>query len=332
MSTLLIQIDGSQPNLALMRLAAHHGAAGDDVELRHCPTVGSVQRRLGDDFDRVYASAIFERSRPICEEVRRLYPDAVIGGTGWSLSATLEQYGIGATLDYSVYPNYAHSIGFTQRGCRLKCEFCVVPRKEGGIAPAQTVADIWRGLPHPKNILLLDNDFFGNPAWRERVAELREGGFKVCFNQGINARMISEEAAEALASLNLRDDQFKTRRLYTAWDSKEDEHVLFRGLNRLKDASIKPDSIMVYMLIGYWAGETEADWLYRHGRLREWGARPYPMPYHRNDLTRGFQRWVIGAYDKRVGWPEWKAAKCEPRNLGARGRMPLPLFDEGRRP
>src|ERR1700679_2281967 len=54
------------------------------------------------------------------------------------------------------------------------------------------------------------------------------------------------------------------------------------------------------MLIGYWPGETHADRDYRRARLREWGARPYPMPYVRTPELVGFQRWVIGAYDKRI--------------------------------
>ena len=48
----------------------------------------------------------------------------------------------------------------------------------------------------------------------------------------------------------------KTRRIYTAWDSKGDEERLFTGLNRLVKYGVKPDHIMVYMLIGYWPGET----------------------------------------------------------------------------
>jgi hypothetical protein len=57
---------------------------------------------------------------------------------------------------------------------------------------------------------------------------------------------------------------------------------------------------MVYMLIGFWQGETESDWLYRQEALRAFGARPYPMPFIRTPATVGFQRWVIGAYDKRI--------------------------------
>jgi hypothetical protein len=311
-----------------MAIAAHHRARGDDVELRQARRPEWVGFLFEDKPDMVFASCIFEKTRPVAEAVRRHYPAAVVGGTGWDCLVTLEQHGIDASRhDYGDYPSFRQSMGFTQRGCRLNCEFCKVPVAEGAVRAVATVADIWRGPPHPKELLLLDNDFFGQPDWRDRIREIRDGGFKVSFNQGINARMLSDEAAEAIASVDYRDDSMKGRRIYTAWDSKGDEGPLFRGLNRLVKYGVKPDHILVYMLVGYWAGETEEDWLYRHQKLRDFGCRPYPMPYVRNGLTRGFQRWAVGAYDKRVPWPEWKAARCEPRNLKHRGRMPLPLFD-----
>lgn len=330
MNVLLLHLDGKLPNIALMRLAAHHRALGDVVTLRHAPTVAAVEPELGDIFDRVYASAIFERTRPVAARLLEVRPDAIVGGTGWDLGRTLEDVGV-ATLaqDYSVYPRFRASIGFSQRGCRLRCDFCVVPRKEGAARSEQPISAIWRGDGHPREILLLDNDFFGAPDWRARVGELRAGAFKVCFSQGINARMISEEAAEAIASLDYRDDSFKVKRIYTAWDSKEDERTLFRGLDRLVSAGVKPDHVMVYMLIGFWAGETHEDRDYRRRRLREWGARPYPMPFARTPELLGFARWVIGAYDKAISWAEWSRARYQPANLGDRTRAQrhLPILE-----
>ena len=104
---------------------------------------------------------------------------------------------------------------------------------------------------------------------------------------------------------------------FLAWDNRKDEKRLFRGLQFLTSHGVKPDHIMVYMLIGYWPGETVDDWLDRRYALRAFGARPYPMPYVRNRETVGFQRWVIGAYDKRVPWSDWVAAGYEPRKLDA---------------
>lgn len=316
MKALLYQLDGKIPNIALMRIAAHHRAMGHDVELRR---TGNPNALLWDsEPDWVYGSVIFERSRFLGDRLLQAYPQAIIGGTGWNLERRIEDYGITTKVqDYSVYPGFRQSIGFTQRGCRLKCPFCVVPRKEGPVAEENTIADIWRGEPWPRELLLLDNDFFGQPHWRERIAEIRAGGFKVSFNQGINARFLTDEAAEAIASVDYRDDSMQVKRIYTAWDNRKDEERLFAGLQRLVKYGVKPDHIMVYMLCGYWPGETQEDREYRRMRLREFGARPYPMPFTRTQELIGFQRWVIGAYDKRVRWGDWVNAGYEPRNLAA---------------
>lgn len=311
---LLWHADGKLPNLALMRLSAHLKAKGLEVTLRR----GNPEPLLWDaKFDEVYGSCIFEATRPVVKRFLEIYPKALVGGTGWRVESNLEQdMGLsGSALDYSLYPEFRQSIGFTQRGCRLKCSFCVVPKKEGAVKEAQSIAEIWRGDPCPRELLLLDNDFFGQPHWRERIAEIREGGFKASFVQGINARCLTDEAAEAIASIDYRDDSMERKRIYTAWDNKGDEERLFAGLNRLVKCGVKPDHIMVYMLVGYWPGETEADRLYRQQRLRDFGARPYPMPYVRTRELIGFQRWVVGAYDKRISWDQWKDASFRPEKL-----------------
>lgn len=327
----LLQIDGKVPNIALMRLATHHRALGDDVRYHRADSLLSVSPlRFGAD-DRIYASAIFSRSKPIIDQLRWGRPDAIIGGTGSDIPplqiSNLDSLGVSTQeQDYSIYPNFRQSIGFTQRGCRLSCSFCVVPQKEGKVKPERTINEIWRGDPWPRELILLDNDFFGQPQWRDRIAEIRDGRFKVSFNQGINARCITDEAAEAIASVNYRDDQMKDKRIYTAWDSRADEERLFTGLNRLVKYGVKPDHIMVYMLCGYWPGETQADREYRRKRLREFGARPFPMAYitadtpkESADQLRGFQRWVIRRADvgkNACSWEDFVAAGYRPEKVG----------------
>lgn len=325
MAIRLLQLDGKIPNLALMRLSAFHKSRGEDVVFSHADSMASVSiERLGTS-DGIMASAIFSRSKPLVAKLLAGRPDAIVGGTGVDIPplqiSKLENLNIPQDLDYSIYPNFRQSMGFTQRGCRLNCSFCVVPQKEGKVKPERTIADIWRGDPWPRELLLLDNDFFGQPDWRGRISEIREGRFKVSFNQGINARCITDEAAEAIASVNYRDDQMKDKRIYTAWDSRSDEDRLFAGLNRLIKYGVKPDHIMVYMLCGYWEGETQADREYRRKRLRDFGARPFPMVYGPNATPelRGFQRWVIRRADvgkNACSWEDFAAANYRPEKVG----------------
>jgi hypothetical protein len=311
---LLAQLDGKMSNIALMRIAAHHRAKGDEVELRQFRRIEGIGRELWDDWDLVYGSLIFTRTQPLARRLAEVFPGARIGGTGWNLKS-LEAAGITTKRqDYSVYPNCRQSIGFSQRGCRLDCWFCDVHKKEGDNHEEQTVAEIWRGDPWPREVLLLDNDFFGQPRWRDRIEELLAGKFKVSFNQGINCRLLSDEQAAAIASVDYRADDMKERRVYTAWDNADDERTFFRGMRLLTKHGVRPDDILVYMLIG--AGEDHANRERRRRLLREFGARPYPMPYTRTDETRGFQRWVVRRADLMVPWEEFQAANYRPEKVG----------------
>jgi hypothetical protein len=310
MNVRLTQIDGKLPNLALMKLARHHRALGDAVHFTK-----QVERdMLEPDYSQVYGSAIFSFSGDRVAAFRRAFPDAVIGGThDLTNNQTVEQFlGVeeNELYDYSIYPDFDGSIGFSQRGCRLKCGFCVVPKKEGKPRSVNTIHSIWRGEPYPKHIHLLDNDFFGQPRdqWEARLDEIRSGGFNVCLNQGINTRMIDDEAAKALASIPYYDDSFKVRRLYTAWDNIGDEERFFRGVDTLERHGIPPRNLLVYMLVGYDKRETWERLFYRFNKMAERKIRPCPMVYGSRDRTLPmggcnmriahrtlgeFQRWVI---------------------------------------
>jgi hypothetical protein len=322
-NVLLFQLDGKIPNIALMRISAHHKALGDTVELRWGRKI-DVAADLFDKPDKVYASLIFERTKHVAEQLLRTYPDAIVGGTGWEVRSSLEAVGISTKdQDYSIYPAWKQSIGFTQRGCRLSCPFCVVPPKEGKVKPEKTIPELWRGDPYPRHLILLDNDFFGQAQWRARLDEIRAGKFKVSFNQGINARFLTDETAEAIASVDYRCDQMDEKRLYTAWDNLKDEDRLFEGLNALVRHGIKPDDIMVYMLLGYWPWSDLADWEERRRKLRDFGALPYPMPFVRTTESVGFQRWVVVGYDKRISWGDWVKGGYRAEHLGIGSEAPL---------
>ena len=80
---------------------------------------------------------------------------------------------------------------------------------------------------------------------------------------------------------------------------------------------------MVYMLIGYWPGETHEDREHRRRRIREFGAVPYPMPYTRAFDLLGFERWTRGGYDKYIPWATWYSARYQVSGLGDRRQMSL---------
>lgn len=325
---LLVQADGSFPNLALMRVAAHHRSLGDEVRLTTIwkDACSSLHRP-----DRVYVSAILKESMGDVLEIQKQRPDAIVGGSGVDLSTTLDSVGITTRdKDYSVYPETKYSIGYTQRGCRYKCEFCVVPQAEGKPTDEDRPWTIWRGKPHPKKLMLLDNDFFGGPNWKTNALEIIDGRFKVCLCQGVNLRTITEEQAEMLSLMNMRNTKFTAKRIYTAWDDPKDGSRFFTGLERLLVHHVRPDDVMVYMLVGRSPADTIADALARRDALRAKGVRPYPMPYRRTKEWIGFQRWIIGAYDKGILWQEWVDAGYQPSNLRRQFNAQLALFGGSR--
>jgi len=306
MKVRLTQIDGKLPNLALMKLAHWHNSLGHDVYFEKSVIRGMFE----PEYDIVYGSAIFSTSAKKIELFKQQFPMAIIGGTGYDMNIKVEHLiGVGdyeyENYDYSIYPDFKHSIGFTQRGCRLRCSFCVVPKKEGKMTVVNSIYDIWREGTE-KKLHLLDNDFFGQELWKKRSKEIIEGKFKVCFNQGINVRLIHQEGAEYLSRMQYMDDQFKTKRIYTAWDNRRDESIFMKGIKTMTDAGVKPQHIMVYMLCGYWNWETFDDIYYRFQKMTDMGLMPYPMVYGHNPELKRFQRWVIRRYWQFTPWELFK--------------------------
>lgn len=313
-------LDGALPNIAGMKLAHYHRTQGDHFYLER-----SIERGLFEPVpDIVYGSAIFDFSAERVARFKRAFPTAFVSGTGTARDGgpTVESIiGVGAWeyehYDYSIYPDFKDSIGFTQRGCRLKCGFCGVPGKEGKPRSLNAIEAIWRGDPHPKRLHLLDNDFFGQPEWRERIREIKDGGFRVCLSQGINIRLINEEAAAALATIEYRNTKFNERKLYTAWDNLKDERIFFRGVDMLERAGIPPKHLMVYMLIGYDPAE---DWdriWHRFKMMVARGIEPYPMVYARRPDLLCFQRWVITGLYRIIPWDEYERETKSPESVVA---------------
>jgi hypothetical protein len=317
-----------------------HRSQGDEVRWER-----GIARQLGEpDYDVVYGSAIFSTSAKAVALFRKQWPQAIVGGSGGDPNLRVDaelapgdKNGVPGPvptqfteIDWSAYPSFDASLGYAMRGCRFKCGFCVVPKQEGPPRFNSAVSQIWRGPGYPKHLHLFDNDFFGNPRWRETVAAINEGGFKVCINQGINVRLLDAEAAKAMASMRVMDDQFKTRRIYTAWDNIGDEAVFFRGVDLLEAEGVNPDNLMVYMLVGYDPRETWDRIWHRYTRMMERRVRPYPMVHDRfrhekPELWRKlkmFQGWIIRGTHKTCSFEDFNAShKPNAPEGGLLGRM-----------
>lgn len=276
-----------------MKLSAFHKEQGDDVIL--------YDDLFKHTYDKIYASKIFKFS-----DGSLLDPDTMeIGGTGWDLETKLAPEIETSKPDYSLY-GYPHNIGFTMRGCRFRCKFCVVPQKEGKVYEENTIDKIWqqRGSNF---IMLLDNDFFGNPVWSDRIDEIKANDLKVCFSQGLNIRIITDEQAAALASVRFTNVKNTAKQVFFAWDQwgKGTERVIMEGIQRVVDAGIKPPQMAFFVLIGF--NTTPEQDLYRVNTLKELGCDPYVMPFDRSDnYQRRFTRWVNHkAIFKSVEWEDY---------------------------
>jgi len=296
----LYDVDSAIPNLALMRLSAFHKERGDTVEF-FIPLMDATR------FDKVYASAVFkDQPDDDLSDHSYLNPEQMeIGGSGWDLNKNLPPLVECLAPDYSLY-GYRHNIGFAMRGCRFRCSFCDVPKKEGRPKASNTIEEIW--TQRTSNfIVLLDNDFFGNPEWRERIAEIRELNLKVCFSQGLNIRIITDEQCKALASVRFWNLHKTRRQVYFAWDRFRDEKLIDAGIERVRAAGIKAWQMAFFILIGY-DTSPEQDY-YRVMKISKLGCDPFAMPYSKNDpYQKAFARWVNHrAIFKTVEWKDYRS-------------------------
>ena len=274
---------GRLPNLALMKIARFELERGNRV-VRYDPL-------FRGNYDRVYASQVFASSG-------QAYLDdgMEIGGTGWDIKKALPAEIETLQPHYALYPDFKANMGFAMRGCRRACEFCLVPKKEGR---ARSVATIGELLVQDSDFLiLLDNDFFGNPAWRERVDEIWRRDLTVNLSQGINIRSITEEQAQALAGLvnanggSRLTNLHRTRgQFHFAWDDPRDEARVIAGIGRLDAAGVKRWRMACFVLIGY--ATTPAEDEHRVLTLRRMGIDPFVMPFSKADSYQArFARWA----------------------------------------
>ena len=286
----LIDVDGHRfPNLALMRISAYHKAHGDDTDWW-----------WGDlwHYDIVYMSKIFSDAySPDIDEP--MNADKVIkGGTGYNIKLgddgkehfdkkhrqDLPKEIEKMFPDYSIYPQYKFAVSMTSRGCPRGCSFCHVAAKEGRCSrKVADVSDFWNGQKH---IEVLDPNITACVEKHDLFEQYAATNATVCFNQGLDIRMITDRDIDDLNKIRLK-------KIHFAWDNpKEDLRVKFAEY--AKGARWKPHGKYgtVYLLTNF--NSTMEENLYRIYTLRDLGFDPYVMIYNKPSAPREIrllQRW-----------------------------------------
>ena len=293
----LIDVDGSNrfPNLALMKISAWHKGIGDTVEW--------YEPMFSGHFDKVYLSKVFSFTPDFD------YPiDADIverGGTGYCISLVngkevFDQsknknlpYAIEHIYpDYSIYPELTKdtAYGFLTRGCPRGCDFCIVEKKEGRCSvKVADLSEFWHGQ---KKIVLCDPNILACKDWKDLLQQCIDSGAEIDFNQGLDIRLMTEEKAEMIAKMKIKEIHF-------AWDRYEDKDKVLPKLElfaSVASPNIKKKQVhnaIVYTIVNFDTSmEQDLDRIYT---LRDMGYWPYVMIYDKEHCEKEYkrlQRWV----------------------------------------
>lgn len=301
----LIDVDGhNYPNLCIMKLSAYHKFWGDSVEW-YDPNSNKI-------YDLVYMAKVFSEtySPDVPEPINA--KKIIKGGTGYAiklengkevyhkeLDPPLRTEVESIYPDYSLYPEYTGygqplkkqtAYGFLTRGCPRGCSFCHVAPKEGRCS--YKVADLsqfWRGQG---TICLSDPNILACPDALDLLKQLKDSMAKVDFNQGLDARLITPQKAELLASMKLKLPHF-------AMDTMESLVPVKRGIQLYVDAYKKVRgkwnwrNAKVFCLTNF--NTTHEQDMERIKAIQECECQPYVMIYNKPSapkITRRLQRWT----------------------------------------
>ena len=280
------------PNLPLMKLSAWHKQNGDSIEW--------YQPLFSGHMDRVYVSKVFSFTSDY-----EYYIDAdevVKGGSGYCIELvdgkeiyhTERDRQLPPEIehiypDYSLYPELTKdtAYGFMSRGCPRGCNFCHVAAKEG--RRSYKVADLsefWNGQ---KNVVLLDPNTIACPDWKDILQQLIDSGAWVDFSQGVDIRLMTEEKAEMIKRIKIKNIHF-------AWDRYEDKDKIVPKFKMFSELTGWDRRKMTVYVLTNFDTTIEQD-LERIYTLRKLGYWPYVMIYDKEhtkptDTVRKLQRWV----------------------------------------
>jgi hypothetical protein len=311
-----VDVDSKIPNIVIAKESTHYKELGEKVILVTPNEILGSKRK----FEKLIASAIFTKSKPICEKLKEQYGDLIeIGGTGWDIEKKLPEEIENCKPDYDLYNAemiYKRirgigtkeskmkkaeiiinaGIGFTSRGCIRNCAFCFVPKKEGCFKQVAEIKDLLN--PRSNVLILNDNNLTADPYCIDKLHEIRDRKLIVDINQGCDVRLVNEEISKALSEVK------HLRSIHYAWDLMGFENQVMEGIRTLSKF-IKPYRHMCFMLVGF--NTTFEEDFYRFRKLEEMGIRPYVMVYNdKVDIKlKHFERWVNSRICKACKWEEY---------------------------
>jgi hypothetical protein len=226
----LIDIDShNYPNLALMKLSAYHKSIGNNIEWVH----------YSKYYDIVYKSKIFTFTNGNKYFIKA---DKIIkGGTGYNLDVLPKEID-NMLPDYSIYPQFKEAYGFLTRGCPNKCNFCIVPKKEGNIYAYKDIEEI---AGNKKEVVLMDNNVLSCDYGLEQIEKIVRLKLKVDFNQGLDARIIAKNSDIAKLLANVK----WLKPLRMACDNKNMKESLWRAVYLLRKFNCTPKRYFIYVLL-----------------------------------------------------------------------------------
>ena len=286
------------PNYALMKISTYHKANGDDVEW-WIPTYR---------YDRVYSSNVFDFT-PVDPY---LPEDAIRGGTGYRdlpLNRELPPEIDNMFPDYSLYPECDYAIGYLTRGCIRNCRWCVVPKKEGKIKPYRSWQDLVR--MDTDKLVLMDNNILACDYGIQQLESLIGSGYRIDLNQGMDARLVTNDIAGILAKLKW------IRHIRFSCDTKAQIEPIKRTVELLGKHGVKPYKVFIYLLVTQdiqdAVDRVEALKGYTGINLYAQAERNERLEIMPNAAQLEFQqRYMYGGSYRKETWQEY----CQRRNLG----------------
>ena len=255
MNVALLAVDSNYPNLALMKISAYHKSQGDTVEWYN----------PFDTYDRLYMAKVFSFTPDYGFVIANVRCEVVRGGTGYDIRSSLPGDMDRLQPDSSLYPavDSRTSYGFLTRGCPNRCRWCVVPQKEGGIRPYMDIDDITLHGARPYAVLM-DNNVLACDYGLSQLEKIAERRYHVDFNQGLDARLVTEDIARLLARVKW------IKRIRFGCDTPAQIAECERAISLIRQYGYKGDFFLYCILI---------EFAESYHRLNYWRKYKYVLPH-----------------------------------------------------